>query len=368
MKKRVFWLESIIRDRCPDVDLGEGPSIAITDDCDNPPSDIDNTGRLSGKIDGSPLQGEEQTADFNTEPLVSSQFQGQPTPRQTAITSYAQPERLAHEIGLVSLSAGTDPKYIGPSSGYFFAKLVLACASKHGQQPSRTQGRTIQDSGMHSAIDLARDVFQIPPTPLPSSLDHAVQLSMAYFETVHVQYPFLYQPAHMKLIEHVYEAANPSSIASFQVNMVLAIGATVLSRRVKIPFSGEGFCANAMKYFDRLCVENSLKGLQSLLLLTVYTLYSPSLGLNAWHLNYQCLASVLDLGLQRNITVSSKVTSLEQELRTRAFWVVYSLDRTLATIMGRPIGLRDEACELRVYPMPPLIQKIYSPTPAASDR
>jgi hypothetical protein len=29
-------------------------------------------------------------------------------------------------------------------------------------------------------------------------------------------------------------------------------------------------------------------------------------------------------------------------------WTVYSLDRALATIMGRPIGLRDEACELRV--------------------
>ena len=72
---------------------------------------------------------------------------------------------------------------------------------------------------------------------------------------------------------------------------------------------------------------------------------SASIGLNVWFLNYQAIAALLDLGLQRS---GKGISILEQEPRTRTFWVIYSLDRSIATIMGRPIGLTDEACELRV--------------------
>ena len=66
---------------------------------------------------------------------------------------------------------------------------------------------------------------------------HTIKISEAYFETIHLQYPFLHQPSHMKLIEHVYAEPEPSAIAAFQVYLVLAIGATVLSPRLKIPLS-----------------------------------------------------------------------------------------------------------------------------------
>ncbi|KAL1592687.1 hypothetical protein SLS60_011103 [Paraconiothyrium brasiliense] len=70
--------------------------------------------------------------------------------------------------------------------------------------------------------------------------------------------------------------------------------------------------------------------------------------LNVWYLNYHCIAAVLELGLQRNVTTSSGISLLDQEMRTRVFWTIFTLDRTIATMMGRPIGLRDEACELRL--------------------
>jgi hypothetical protein len=250
---------------------------------------------------------------------------------------------------LVSLSPGSDLRYIGPSSGFFFAKLVLACAARHEQRNSNLLNRSkdVNDKA-RAASALAMDIFQVSSRTLPSTLEHAVQLSMTYFETMHMQYPFLHQPSHLKAIEHVYRTDNPSPGAAFQVNMVMAIAATDLSRRFKLPLSGEGFCANAMKYFDQICVESSLSGLQCLLLLMMYALQSPSMAFNRWYLNYQCIASVVDLGLQRNVKAGNTMSILVQEMRTRVFWVVYSLDRTLGTIMGRPIGLRDEACELRV--------------------
>lgn len=253
---------------------------------------------------------------------------------------------LVHEIGLVSLSAGADPKYIGPSSGYLLAKLLIACA-RQGQRGSAPRQHE-QTANSHPSSLLTRGPISIPPTPLPENKDDTIRISEAYFETIHLQYPFLHQPSHMKLIDSIYTEGETSPTVAFHVYLVLAIGATVLSRRFRIPISGEGFCASAMKYFNKIGIEHSLKGLQSLLLLLVYTLNNPSLGLNVWYLNYQCIAAVLDLGLQRDVKHGEGISLLEQEMRTRTFWVIYSLDRSVATIMGRPIGLRDEACELRV--------------------
>ncbi|KAM0273166.1 hypothetical protein ACHAQH_008457 [Verticillium albo-atrum] len=144
---------------------------------------------------------------------------------------------------------------------------------------------------------------------------------------------------------------NPASVrgsSSFHIFMVLALGATIVSQQHKVRLPSESYCLSALEHFDRLNIDNSLQGLQSLLLLLIFTLHCPNMRLNVWYLNYQCIAAVLDLGLQRNITTSSGITELQQHLRTRIFWVVMMLDRQIGTMMGRPIGLRDEACDLRL--------------------
>lgn len=347
LKSRIQWLESIIQTNCPDIDLGQGPRVLNESGESNAAAGERETAQnnISLATSQNPLQ---TPGDVNTPPrpnLSTSDTNVLPT-RGAASNVDEQQTGLAHEIGLVSLSAGTDPKYIGPSSGYFFARLILACA-RQGRRSAPPQ-ELEQSAESRSARLFHRNALSIPPSPLPESMDYAVKISEAYFETIHLQYPFLHQPSHMKLIEHVYAESEPRPIAAFQVYMVLAIGATVLSRRLKIPLSSEGFCASAMKYFDKFCIENSLKGLQSLLLLLMYTLNSSSMGLNVWYLNYQCIAALLDLGLQRDVRSGKTMSVLDQELRTRTFWVIYSLDRSVATMMGRPIGLRDEACELRV--------------------
>ncbi|OLN86377.1 Protein STB5-like protein 2 [Colletotrichum chlorophyti] len=172
-----------------------------------------------------------------------------------------------------------------------------------------------------------------------------------YFEVINVQFPILHQPSFMALLEQIYDNGideDRGSAAAFQLFMVLALGSIVLSRRVRARLPGESYCLSAMEYFDRINVENSISGLQCLLLLSIFTMHSPSMRLNVWYLNYQCIAAVLDLGLQRDINTNAGISLLEQEMRTRIFWVVLTLDRMIATMMGRPIGLRDEACDLRL--------------------
>jgi hypothetical protein len=266
-----------------------------------------------------------------------------PQPQQVSAVDEPQSEDLAHEIGLVSVTAGQDLRYVGPSSGYSIAKLVLSSARQRRRQQAHPLAQSFQPT-----LLLDKEKFQIPPAKMPSNLEQCIQLSAAYWENVQFQYPFLHQPTHMRLIEHIYNSEAPSPVAVFQVYMVLAISAAILSRRFKVPLSAEGYCATAMTCFDQVQIEGSLEGLQCLLLLQLYALNNSSVGLNVWYLNYQCIASVLDLGLQRDVRAGKSLSLLTQEMRTRIFWVVYSLDRSLATIMGRPIGLRDEACELRV--------------------
>ncbi|KAH7162139.1 fungal-specific transcription factor domain-containing protein [Dactylonectria estremocensis] len=246
---------------------------------------------------------------------------------------------LTHEIGLVSLVTNQDPRYIGPSSGYFLARIMLDSVSGGDERA----GRPSRDGPFPTQLVEAIQA----PLPLPPR-DMAKQLCDAYFNVIHPQYPILHEPTFQKILDQALTQEELEPIVGFQVFMVLAIGAMILSARLKARIPGESYCLSALKYFTNLNLENSLQGVQCLLLLLIFTIHNPYVRLNVWYLNYHCLAALLDLGLQRDINTRSGISLLEQEMRTRIFWVIFSFDRILATMMGRPIGIRDEACELRM--------------------
>jgi hypothetical protein len=256
-------------------------------------------------------------------------------------------QNLSHQVGLVSLAAGVDPKYIGSSSGYFFTQMLRSTSTSHGSRLAGSE-RWPQNPRQRLERDIAVQAFKDIPIGLPANESLTKQISEAYFDTIHLQYPFLHKPSHERLIHEIFETDTQDEIAIFQVTMVLSISALVLSRRSHVELPSAGWCAAAVNKFSSLHVENSLRGLQCLLLLIVYAMHSPSSRFNAWSINYQCIAMVIDLGLQREPSRAASLSFLQKEMRTRVFWVVYSLDRKLSTMMGRPIGLRDEACDLRV--------------------
>ncbi|KAK5045105.1 hypothetical protein LTR84_010253 [Exophiala bonariae] len=258
-------------------------------------------------------------------------------------TTHNAEREIAHEIGLIPLSAGVS-KYVGPSSGFSVARLVFAQAEK--ASPGIIQG--IDSHGARKSTT-PRFKFVVDATDLPKSLDQTLNLSRTYFEHVHNLYPFLHEPSHYQLIKDIYRDIDHSSpVDKFQVTMVLAISSIILCKRAPITYTGEGLSKTAMRYVDQIDFQSSVKGVQCLLLIAIFTLYSPFLGINPWYLNYQSLAVVLDLGLQRDVSVSESISPFEKEMRSRVFWVIYTIDRTLATALGRPIGLRDEACDLRL--------------------
>jgi hypothetical protein len=249
-----------------------------------------------------------------------------------------------HEIGLVPLTSGAT-KYIGTSSGFTIAKLVFAKANSAGESPGTHRSGSSPTS--LSKVQ-SRLLAKIAPSSLPETCEEALQLSSYYFDHVHVHCSFLHEPSYALLLRKFYEGEELSAAGHFQLAMVLAISAHYCGRRLRLPYSGDGLCARAMLKFDFIDFQNSLEGVQCLLLIVMFTWYSPYLEVNPWYLNYQCLAACVDLGLQRDVPTSSSCSVFEREMRTRAFWSIYAIDRNLATRLGRPIGLRDEGCELRL--------------------
>ncbi|OQE47311.1 hypothetical protein PENCOP_c001G05500 [Penicillium coprophilum] len=327
LQKRVQWLESLVKEQDPTVQLEDGPQVNLSDS-----SQLEPTGE-STQIESTIPQGDRIRRSITPHHEKSGPLNAQPS------RGYPRP---AHEIGFVSLSSG-EPRYIGPSSGYFLANLIFSSAGRR-TGPSGNHGN------VNKPISLSSEFFN-SPAPLPSRKEDAVELTSKYFASVHLIYPFLHHPSHMTRLRRIYsDEASPHPADAFHVFMVLAIAASDLSRRLRIPLPAEGYYTAATQYFERACADGSLEGLQSLLLLMVYGIHNPSCDINVWSLNYQCLGSLIDLGLQRDVRASSTfpISFLEQEMRTRIFWVVYSFDRTLGTMMGRPIGVRDEACELRL--------------------
>ncbi|CAG8909662.1 unnamed protein product [Penicillium egyptiacum] len=305
LQNRVQWLESLVKEQNPTVQLEDGPQLDPSDTSQLEPTE--ESTQLESAIP--------QRARIRQSIIPHHERPGPADPQPSRTHS-----RPAHEIGLVSLSSG-EPRYIGPSSGYFLANLIFSSAGRRTGS-SENHGNATSQCRFHLNFSIAQHRSQVAKKTLRSLL----QSTLLRNET----------------------PSNPAD--AFHVYMVLAITASDLSRRFRIPLPAEGYYTAATQYFERACADGSLEGLQSLLLLMVYGLHNPSCDINVWSLNYQCLGSLIDLGLQRDVRASStfSISFLEQEMRTRIFWVVYSFDRTLGTMMGRPIGVRDEACELRL--------------------
>ncbi|KAH7303447.1 fungal-specific transcription factor domain-containing protein [Stachybotrys elegans] len=350
LRQRVAWLESIIKERCPDVDLSQNaPTVHTSPNAEE---------GVSMSLDGTTVNEQDSLMVSSTPPMrprdssavqqdtSSAQDEHAHNPSKEPATHRPnQPQHVtntrSHEIGLLSLNGSQDPRYIGPSSGYFLARVMLS-SRKQGDSWRAKLSNPVPHSSTIELVEALQGPMPLPP------YSQAVILCEQYFETINPQYPILHRPTFMQKLHIVLENPQPDAEDAFQVFMVFALGSVVASHRRHLRLPAESYCLSALRYFDRLNIDNSLQGLQCLLLLFVFTLHCPHMRLSLWHLNYQCLAATVDLGLQRKVTTRSGISLLEQEMRTRIFWVVLTLDRKVATMMGRPIGLRDEACELRL--------------------
>ncbi|UKZ64058.1 uncharacterized protein TrAtP1_005278 [Trichoderma atroviride] len=304
LEQRVSWLESIVRDRCPDVDLGSGPGRPS-------PAKAASAARLNSKD----------------------------SPEESS------PHEITEQMSLVSISGGSDLRYLGPSSGLFFTKFVLAGLA----HVADIETVNLRGTGSDDSDELLPgDLVDLQAKDFPNDKRQTLFLTQIYIDSVHLQWPFLHEPTLLGIIDRIYNGALLDPLEEFHVFMVLAIGATIYGRRSRRHMLGEGYYASALQRLDTVFRTPSLATCQCLLLMEMYTLHDPSSGLNLWQLHYHSLASCLELGLHRDVRNPRHFNPLQIELRTRIFWCTYAMNRQLCTTMGRPLGFFDEQCELRI--------------------
>ncbi|PWY82381.1 Zn(II)2Cys6 transcription factor [Aspergillus eucalypticola CBS 122712] len=318
LEARIEWLESIIREHLPYIDLHKP---------DEPEGSVPLVRRRGSVCRGS---NPSSAPDAFTPQIGNDKDDWDPA------------RDITDQLGLVSINAEADLRYLGPSSGLFFTRFVLTGL---GRRAGLAQ-ESVPLTGGTNFIPV--ELLDIQPKGLPSDFRQAQWLTQAYFQAVHGQFPFLHRPSHLDLLQKAYNGIELLlPIDQFQIYMVLAIGATIRSQQLKILLSAEGYCASAIVRLDTIFQKSSVRGVQCMLLLQMYTFHNPSSTISLWTLHYHCLAHVLELGLHRNVR-GSAFTEFDQEMRTRVFWCVYTMDRYLCTSLGRAIGIMDEQCDLRL--------------------
>ena len=100
------------------------------------------------------------------------------TPQTSISESRIGPEQpIAHDVGLLSLgNASSDPKYLGPSSGVSFARLLYAAAPQSQGLPASTSDASLYDqralnepvpcASLPTVSQMHRFVGQYPRSPL----------------------------------------------------------------------------------------------------------------------------------------------------------------------------------------------------------
>ncbi|KAI1456957.1 hypothetical protein F4805DRAFT_430702 [Annulohypoxylon moriforme] len=273
-------------------------------------------------------------------------------------------DALAHEVGLLSLANSRESKYLGPSSGVPFARMIFSTIPQ-------TQG--LATSWVTSGALKSQHVPQAQPFPQgwtsEVDLQHFVD---AYFETHHPLHPFIDEDAILDRLEILYTkrscALNPqqmpqlsdiesamSPIYAVQIFLIIALGARTLEAQLSTDFSSDRYLATAQSRIGSLGLSlyDSVEGLQAMLLLILSSFHFEN-GPNAWFLNSNIIASCLDLGFQRRWVETVPGMSPDEyrhiihrkNIRGAIFWSAYSIDRNLAVVLGRPLTLRDEAIDV----------------------
>ncbi|KAL3478841.1 hypothetical protein BJX99DRAFT_96977 [Aspergillus californicus] len=357
---RIQWLEQQIKTLDADFDLTQGPRV-------DSGSWEDPLGQPSRKRPHTALQGSD-----------SSQV-SDPAPA-------AEARSVALDLGMLSLHSDSRQKhYLGSSSGLFFANLIgthsdpLVNPASISTGPFRTH---LQRS--HPSVDTYYSLYNKLSTELPLP-EEATILFDVYLHEIHIDHPFL----HLTSLLNAYNAlricadqkldhtrnldangwpiemlpfpyngcydkvanhdATPISIftATLHVFMVFSLAATVLTRNKTYDFSPTRLYTVAANAAPECLSHISVPGLQSILLFTVQGMVTPA-NLNIWTLVHVAMSHCIDLGLHREPRDIPDTPPILIAMRRFIFYAVYNMDRSIATIQGRPLGIRDETFDLRM--------------------
>ncbi|KAF2756457.1 hypothetical protein EJ05DRAFT_466794 [Pseudovirgaria hyperparasitica] len=258
------------------------------------------------------------------------------------------------------------PAYVGSSSGLPLAlnlgQMVQATVWNKAMPPPRDddiqQGTPIVDKIYLSSHSQERTRIMVQDIQANSSAPPDDQLGTklihAYFQRLHIRYPFL-DPGSIWTLH-----ANRSRLSStdvkmlssserfgiFKMYMVYAIGAMLLQLTERLSDSSppESFYMTALQHISAAREPRCLQNVEAMLLLIIYHLRSASTQ-GLWYMSGLAMRTCVDLGMHR---ATSEISHSPEGIQRRRllFWSTYSLERIISISLGRPCSISDRHIDL----------------------
>ncbi|KAF5547600.1 pyrimidine pathway regulatory 1 [Fusarium phyllophilum] len=378
---RIRWLEDIIKERLPDVDLRAGPQVDSSSDPTVPSQDE----RITEDADIS-------ISSIPPVPTVSRKRSAEVSGQSDQDESF--PERahsVAVNLGMLSLNIDSPQKhYLGSSSGLLFTNLIGASPPSVESTPQGPQGDKYAGELEWSDDIVAQDqnrkyhqeLYSLLKQELPSK-HNALVLVHTYIRWIHPDFPFLEPLSLFSAVEAIYSCLGgilecdissqgwPASMPPFRWNgrvvvpgvsneegvtlsavafilfMVFNIGALVKVRSRNYDFPPQRFYRAALHFSKEAFVHITLSSIQSLMMLVMHGMLTPA-EVNLWTLVHLGLAYCVETGIHREQSQPNPDDFAMLQVRRFTFFMIYSLDRSISSIQGRPLGFRDETFDVKI--------------------
>ncbi|RDW78260.1 hypothetical protein BP5796_06112 [Coleophoma crateriformis] len=152
-----------------------------------------------------------------------------------------------------------------------------------------------------------------------------------------------------------------------RVFTVLALGEVYSVRSSRLHgdgVPGTAFFVKAIEFFQDLYEEPTLEYIETLTLLSFYSVILNRRNTAYTYTGLALRLSVM-LGLHRKVEADSTITAADREHRIRVWWTVYCLDRLMSSKVGLPAMIQDEDIDTQLPSMDGLsaqdMQDFYDP-------
>ncbi|KAK7219719.1 hypothetical protein V2G26_007722 [Clonostachys chloroleuca] len=267
----------------------------------------------------------------------------------------------APDISLLALNATGEQRYLGPSSGAFFASYATALLQSC--EPSMA---SVLRPGTTGGADQAQACFRDGQLPLQP--DVITLLQKSYEMWVQPLYPLLSYEALDSLANRCVKLQNapfselvqsPESCSEMAVfYLAMALGAANHMSTCKQLASSQGrrgfqeaslsvpsstrLYSVALQYLSTLGKDfhSSPAFIQILLLVCIYSSYGP-IESSQWQMAGLAMRTAIEIGLH-NKPKYWNPSEEEMDWKNRIFWTAYSIEISLCYNLGRPPSISEE--------------------------
>ncbi|GAA5850111.1 hypothetical protein JCM8547_001015 [Rhodosporidiobolus lusitaniae] len=267
-------------------------------------------------------------------------------------------DKAAKGFGFLSLQANGNPTYVGASSGFSWARLVLAGMSgaaateggKYSTRPTTSEPlrqlslphHVLPDNSLQNIPDELADMI------LSQTYRH-IQPRYCFIDWLYLHEIWAHRIA---ITQRATQSGASKALktAAFFVWMVFAIGSR-FCQKLSIPnlASPEAYYDKAMEHLETIVGLHDLKNVQALMLMVMFS-FRSSEAPSIWYLVGIIVRLCCSLGLHRKVppVQARRMSPYILQLRRRIFWAAYTLDRMMAMSLGRPASISDHDIDIEL--------------------